>query len=315
MSFLSFDPSFSLLSPNLNLSQSLSLFFSPSVKTLHKKKKKTPHRHGRVVSVGDDREQSPLHPVLPRLLQGQLHLERRPALQLRQRRVLGGHLEGEALHQGLLRLRDEDERGLLRGGDLLLVPGLEDGLEVLQGLVEPVKGGVSRGLLAGSEGGGDLSPLAGERARRPLEGARDGPQGLGPGDAQLLRDALERRLDRPHRLVVDREGVPQQGAGVLDRVPRGEHGLGLREQGRGREGGGAREGGGDDGGSEEGGGGAAEEGVSSSGLCESFELFLVFFVIVSFVRERRRPWFVSEQVCSSNREKEKKEFSLMFCLV
>ena len=83
--------------------------------------------------------------------------------------------------------------------------------------------------------------------------------------------------------------------------------MGLREQGRGREGGGAREGGGDDGGSEEGGGGAAEEGVSSSGLCESFELFLVFFVIVSFVRERRRPWFVSEQVCSSNREKEKKE--------
>lgn len=83
--------------------------------------------------------------------------------------------------------------------------------------------------------------------------------------------------------------------------------MGLREQGRGREGGGAREGSGDDGGSEEGGGGAAEEGVSSSGLCESFELFLVFFVIVSFVRERRRPWFVSEQVCSSNREKEKKE--------
>jgi hypothetical protein len=41
VSFLSFDPSFSLLSPNLNLSQSLSLFFSPSIK---KKKNSSPSR-------------------------------------------------------------------------------------------------------------------------------------------------------------------------------------------------------------------------------------------------------------------------------
>ena len=164
----------------------------------------SPYRHWRVVPVGDDRQQSALHPVLPRLLQGELHLERGPPFQLRQRRVLAGHIKGEALHQSLLGLGDVRQGRLLRCRDLLLVPRLQDCLEALECLVEPFESGVARCFLAGSKGGGDLSLLARECPRGLFHGTGDPSKGLGAWDAELLGHSFERRLDGPHRLVVDR---------------------------------------------------------------------------------------------------------------